>query len=201
MAQTVLSALLPVVFVVAIGLLAVKYCTVPKTSAPVFADFVVRFALPLALLNGVLKTSSSVIENIPCLISTLLRGLAESALVALVCAFPNMAYSGSPVLDAVVGQEGILAVIVGNVVTSVMTIPVTLVQVQIRLDASPHVVARVAGHIFDKHLARVPGPIDIETHVREGAHKPVYEAQLRSAKNIALRYATHCSSPYPSLGS
>ncbi|CAB3767153.1 AEC family transporter [Paraburkholderia humisilvae] len=149
MTQTILAALLPVVFVVALGLLAAKYNIVPKTSAPVFADFVVRFALPLALLNGVLKTSPSAIENVPYLISMLVglmipyaigfaimrwlfhRSLAESALAALICAFPSMAYSGLPVLEAVVGQQGILAVIVGNLVTSIVMIPLTLVLVQI----------------------------------------------------------------------
>jgi len=149
MTQTILSALLPVVFVVALGLLAAKYNIVPKTSAPVFADFVVRFALPLALLNGVLKTSPAAIENVPYLISMLVglmvpyvvgfaitrwlfrRSLAESALAALVSAFPSMAYSGLPVLEAVVGQQGILAVVVGNLVTSIVMIPLTLVLVQI----------------------------------------------------------------------
>jgi malonate transporter and related proteins len=149
MTQTILSALLPVVFVVALGLLAARYNIVPKASAPVFADFVVRFALPLALLGGVLKTSPAAIENVPYLVSMLVglmapyaigfaiarwlfhRSLAESALAALVCAFPSMAYSGLPVLEAVVGQQGILAVIVGNLVTSIVMLPLTLVLVQI----------------------------------------------------------------------
>ncbi len=149
MTQTILSALLPVVFVVVLGLLSAKFDIVPKTSAPMFADFVVRFALPLALLDGVLKTSPSAIENGAYLLSMLVglmipyaigfaisrwvfrHSLAESALAALVCAFPSMAYSGLPVLEAVVGPQGILAVVVGNLVTSVVMIPLTLVLVKI----------------------------------------------------------------------
>jgi malate dehydrogenase (oxaloacetate-decarboxylating)(NADP+) len=42
------------------------------------------------------------------------------------------------------------------------------------LDASLHVAARVAEHIFDNHLARVSRPDDIEAYVRERAYKPVY---------------------------
>ncbi|APR38291.1 NAD-dependent malic enzyme [Paraburkholderia sp. SOS3] len=42
------------------------------------------------------------------------------------------------------------------------------------LDASLHVAARVAEHIFDKDLARVPRPDDIEAYIRERAYKPVY---------------------------
>jgi malonate transporter and related proteins len=149
MTQTILAALLPVVFVVSLGVLAARFQIVPKTAAPVFADFVVRFALPLALLAGVLKISPSAIENGAYLLSMFVglmlpyaigfsvtrwlfrRSLSESALAALVCAFPSMAYSGLPVLEAVVGSQGVLAVVVGNLVTSVVMIPLTLVLVQI----------------------------------------------------------------------
>ncbi|MEJ0091880.1 MAG: AEC family transporter [Methylocella sp.] len=153
MTQTILAALLPVIFVVALGLLAAHLGIIDKKSAPVFADFVVRFALPLALLGGVLKISPVTIENGPYLISMVVglmapyavafgigkaifrRSLSESALQALVCAFPSMAYSGLPVLEAVVGPPGLLAVVVGNLVTSVIMIPLTLVLVQIGLGA------------------------------------------------------------------
>jgi malonate transporter and related proteins len=151
MTQTILAALLPVVFVVALGVLAAKFGIIKKSSAPMFADFVVRFALPLALLGGVLKISPAAIENGPYLLSMLVglmvpyavafvigklvfrHSLGASALQALVCAFPSMAYSGLPVLEAVVGPQGVLAVVVGNLVTSVIMIPLTLVLVQISL--------------------------------------------------------------------
>jgi malonate transporter and related proteins len=141
----------PVVFVVALGLLAAKFGIVEKASASVFAEFVVRFALPLGLLGGVLKISPAAIENGPYLAAMLVglmvpyliafgvgkvvfrHSLAESALQALVCAFPSMAYSGLPVLEAVVGPQGVLAVVVGNLVTSLVMIPLTLVLVQVGL--------------------------------------------------------------------
>jgi predicted permease len=151
MTQTILAALLPVVFVVALGVLAARFRIIEKSSAPMFADFVVRFALPLALLGGVLKISPAAIENGPYILSMLVglmvpyavafvigklvfrNSLCASALQALVCAFPSMAYSGLPVLEAVVGPQGVLAVVVGNLVTSVIMIPLTLVLVQIGL--------------------------------------------------------------------
>jgi malonate transporter and related proteins len=149
--QTILAALLPVVFVVALGMLAARFGIIEKSAAPTFADFVVRFALPLALLGGVLRISPDSIENTPYIISMVIglmvpyaiafiigkfvfrHTLSASALQALVCAFPSMAYSGLPVLEAVVGPPGILAVVVGNLVTSVIMIPLTLVLVQIGL--------------------------------------------------------------------
>lgn len=41
--------------------------------------------------------------------------------------FPNMAYCGPPVLTAVVGPSGMLAVVVGNLVATLVMIPLTLV--------------------------------------------------------------------------
>lgn len=153
MKQTILAALLPVAFVVALGLLSARFRIVEKSSAPVFAHFVVHFALPLALLSGVLKISPAAIENGPFLLSMLLglmvpyaiafgvgkilfhHSLGASALQALVCAFPSMAFSGLPVLEAVVGPQGILAVVVGNLVACIIMMPVTLILVQIDLNA------------------------------------------------------------------
>jgi malonate transporter len=150
-AETILEALLPVVFVVGLGLLAAHFGIIAKASAPMFADFVVRFALPIALLGGVLNISPAAIENGPYVLTMIVglmvpyavalgvgraifrHSLGESALQALVCAFPSMAYSGLPVLEAVVGPPGILAVVVGNLVTSLIMIPLTLVLVQVGL--------------------------------------------------------------------
>ena len=151
MIQTILAALLPVVFVVALGLLAAHLGIIQKTASSVFADFVVRFALPLALFGGVLQISPTAIENVPYLLAMVAglmlpyaiafgigkaifrHSLGESALQGLVSAFPSMAYSGLPVLEAVVGPQGVLAVVVGNLVTSLIMIPLTLVLVHVGL--------------------------------------------------------------------
>lgn len=41
-------------------------------------------------------------------------------------------------------------------------------------EASLHVAAKVAAYIFDKGLARVPKPDDIEAHIHATAYRPVY---------------------------
>jgi len=41
---------------------------------------------------------------------------------------------------------------------------------------SIHVAVKVAEWIFDKDLARIPRPTDIEAHVRERAYKAEYPA-------------------------
>ena len=50
---------------------------------------------------------------------------------AVTCAFPSMAYSGLPVLEAVVGPEGVPVVVIGNLVTSLIMIPLTLILVEV----------------------------------------------------------------------
>lgn len=44
------------------------------------------------------------------------------------------------------------------------------------LTASLHTAAKIAEHIFDKGLARVKRPKDIEGHIRKTAYRPVYES-------------------------
>ena len=149
MTQTILSALLPVIFVVSLGVLAAHFGIVQKSAAPLFAEFVVGFALPLALFEGVLNVSPNAIRSAPFLIAITVglmaiylvaliigrvifhHGLSESAMQAITCAFPSMAYSGLPVLEAVVGPEGVPVVVIGNLVTSLIMIPLTLILVEV----------------------------------------------------------------------
>ena len=42
------------------------------------------------------------------------------------------------------------------------------------LEASLHVARRIAEYIFDKQLARVPRPDDVQAHIRACAYRPVY---------------------------
>jgi malate dehydrogenase (oxaloacetate-decarboxylating)(NADP+) len=45
-------------------------------------------------------------------------------------------------------------------------------------DASLHTAAKIAEYIFDRGLAGVPRPADLDAHVRARAYKPVYPAQV-----------------------
>lgn len=153
MTQTILVALLPIVFVVVLGMMAAHFGFVQKSASSVFADFVIRFSLPLALFGAVLKSSPTAIENGPYVLSMLAglmipyaiafgigwavfrHDMSECALQALACAFPSMAYSGVPVLEAVTGQAGLLAVVVGNLVTSLIMIPLTIVLIHVGVGA------------------------------------------------------------------
>ncbi|STR63323.1 auxin efflux carrier family protein [Klebsiella michiganensis] len=56
--------------------------------------------------------------------------LKPSAIQSLVCAFPDMAYFGAPVLAVLIGPEGFLGVLIGNLVTSVLMIPLTIILIR-----------------------------------------------------------------------
>jgi len=54
------------------------------------------------------------------------RPVAASSLQALNSAFPNMAFMGVPVLTAVIGTSAVLSVVIGNLISSFVLLPLTL---------------------------------------------------------------------------
>ena len=92
----------------------------PKSSG----SFVIRFALPFALFEGAVKTAPEKLGNVGfflCLIFGLMgtyvialavgrllfkHDLRTATMQALVCAYPDMAYFGAPILAAMFGPEG-----------------------------------------------------------------------------------------------
>jgi malonate transporter len=143
--DTILNGLLPVAFVIMLGWLSARIRLLKHDDAGVLATLVIRFALPFALFEGAVKTSPEKLHNVGfalCLtlglMGTYLIALAVGRFVfkhdlrtatmqALVCAFPDMAYFGAPILAAVFGPEGFLAVLVGNLITSIFMLPLTIV--------------------------------------------------------------------------
>jgi malonate transporter and related proteins len=108
------------------------------------STFIVTVALPAALFVGVFNVSPKALENvryvvtwIVVLMGTWAVGFAlarfafsctrpSAGMVALNSSFPDLAYFGLPVLTAVIAAEGLLPVIVGNLVISVILVPVTM---------------------------------------------------------------------------
>jgi malonate transporter and related proteins len=147
--DTILNGLLPVAFVIVLGWLACHIGLMKHEDADVLATLVIRFALPFALFEGAVKTAPEKLHNVGFaltltlgLMGTFLIALAvgrflfrhdlrTATIQALVCAFPDMAYFGAPVLAAVFGPEGFLAVLVGNLITSIFMLPLTIVLTQL----------------------------------------------------------------------
>lgn len=144
MFQTILNALVPVAIVVLFGYFAGRTKVVSPDGAKCLSTVVVNFALPCALFVSIFNFSPSQFENIPYVL-TLLVGIALPFFVALFLAvvvwkkpageaalfgsnsgFPDMAYFGLPVILTVLGNQGMLPIIVGNIITSIIIIPVVM---------------------------------------------------------------------------
>jgi len=139
------GALAPVVFLMFLGWLGGYKGYFKRSDVSVFAALVMRYALPFSLFMGALNTPPDKLHNIPfilCLVFgfvgtyvlALFAGLVifrhdlkTSSIQALVCTFPDMAYFGAPILQAVCGPEGFLAVLIGNLITSFLILPATII--------------------------------------------------------------------------
>ena len=144
MFHTILQALVPVVFVVGLGWIVGGRGILDPQRIHSITTFIVTVALPAALFVGVFNFSPSQLENGRYLFTFTIAlmgtwavgfGLARIAfrdtkpsagMLALNGSFPDLAYFGLPVLAAVIGAKGLLPVIVGNLVVSVLMVPISI---------------------------------------------------------------------------
>ena len=148
MPSLLLESLFPLVFIMLLGWLSGKLGYTRREDASVLATVVIRFALPVHLFIGALNTHPDKMKNFTFMavlviglmgsyILTLLisryvfrHDIKTSAIQSLVCAFPDMAYFGAPVLAVLICPEGFLGVLIGNLVTSVLMIPLTIILIR-----------------------------------------------------------------------
>ena len=141
MTSLLLNALVPVWFVILIGYVAGRYRLIPHEAIRSFSTVVIDFALPCTLFVGVFDFRPAQFENVAYIVTLattfvvpFVAGVAiavryfrqrlpEASLFACNCGFPDMAFFGLPVIIVVVGPKGLLPVIVGNILTSILIIP------------------------------------------------------------------------------
>lgn len=142
--QTILSALGPIILGLLVGWLTGKYGFIKREYSQAFADFVVKIALPFALFLAATQASPSIFYNIDYLLALALGLLISyligflggkfffkhdkknSAMQALSASFPDMAYCGPPVLLATVGSSGLIAMVIGNLIYTIIILPFTM---------------------------------------------------------------------------
>jgi malonate transporter len=147
MIDLILKGIAPVVFVLALGFFAGRKQFISADGAQNFSTYIVNFALPCALFVGIFSFSPQQFENgsfiltlclaliIPFIVAAGIgiwvfkKSIAETGLFACNCGFPDMAYFGLPVLITIVGAQALLPVIVGNLVTSIIMVPVIVFMV------------------------------------------------------------------------
>lgn len=144
MFEIVLHALVPVVFGVALGWLVGRIGILDAERIRSISTYIVSVALPAALFVGVFSFSPSQLDNARYLITLIVALMApwlialglsrvafrstvpSAGMLALNSGFPDLAYFGLPVLSALIGAQGLLPVIVGNIVISVVMVPLTM---------------------------------------------------------------------------
>lgn len=178
MPSLLLQSLFPLVFIMLLGWLSGKLGYSRREDASVLATVVIRFALPFHLFIGALNTNPDKIKNFS-FMAVLVIGLMgsyfltllisryvfrhdikTSAVQSLVCAFPDMAYFGAPVLAVLIGPEGFLGVLIGNIVTSVLMIPLTIILIRMGdKSESAHDELRPGRLVMQSLLRAVRNPI------------------------------------------
>jgi malonate transporter and related proteins len=155
MFQTILQALVPVVFLAGLGWLVGRLGVLDPQRIRSITTFIVTVALPAALFVGIFSFSPSQLENVRYLLtlavalmgtwaagfilaSFVFRSATPSAgMLAMNSSSPDLAHFGLPVLTAVIGAEGLLPIIVGNLIISVLMVPITIVLLK-EMDGTKH---------------------------------------------------------------
>jgi malonate transporter and related proteins len=168
--QTILQALVPVVFVVGLGWLVGRLGVLDPQRIRSITTFIVTVALPAALFVGVFSFSPSQLENVRYLLTLAVALMGtwaasfalacitfrltrpSAGMLALNASFPDLAFFGLPVLTAVIGSQGLLPIIVGNLVVSVLMVPLTTVLLG-QMDGKKH------NSLLDKLKSTVTKPL------------------------------------------
>ena len=140
----ILDALAPVAFVILLGLLAGRLGLIKPEDSSVLAALALDFCLPALLFAATVKMTLPELENWPFFVGIAIgllaiylialalslavfrKPIAASSLQALNSAFPNMAFMGVPVLTAVIGASAVLSIVIGNLISSFVLLPLTL---------------------------------------------------------------------------
>src|ERR1035437_2100579 len=144
----ILDALAPVAFVILLGVLAGRVGLISSKSSNVLATLALDFCLPALLFTATAKMTMQELTNwqffagiaigllsiyIVALVISLAifrKPLAVSSMQALNSSFPNMAFMGVPILTAVIGSAAVLSVVIGNLISSFVLLPLTLTLVE-----------------------------------------------------------------------
>ncbi len=146
MMDVILSALLPVIVTLALGMLAGWRRDQDTEAAEALNRMVLVYALPLALFVGTITVSrQELVSQWPLLLALLAgtvlpfllaflanrylirRTMQAAALQAMAFGFPAIAFTGIPILTPLIGNKATLVVDVAGLTGNIVILPVTLV--------------------------------------------------------------------------
>lgn len=141
---TAIQSVLAIIVCVAFGFYAGKKRIISNELSGPFSTLVMQFTFPAVLFTSIAQTSVDKLLNFRFVLvfffalmtiyavvfiicrKVFRRSEQVSAMMAFACSFPNMAFMGIPYLTEVLGSDTLLSVAIGNVISSVVMIPVTV---------------------------------------------------------------------------
>jgi hypothetical protein len=135
----IVSAIIPIAFVILLGVLAGLTSLISPKNSNVLAVLALNFCLPALLFAATATMTIAELSNWRFFLGIALgllviyvfrKPINASSLQALNSAFPNMAFMGVPLLTAVIGASAVLSVVVGNLISSFVLLPITLTFLQ-----------------------------------------------------------------------
>lgn len=173
--ELILQSLVPLTFIIAAGWFAGWRKIIDHKQSANFATYVMSFSFPCILL---VKTSTTNIHDLVNLrfISGFTIGLmgmyfitfivnryiyrrqiAESCQCSFVSSFPDMAFMGIPIFMVLFGEQSLISIVIGNIITSLIMIPLTVSVLEISQGADNRTsMATMILKIFKKPLVLAP---------------------------------------------
>ena len=187
--QLIFQSLIPLAFVIGLGWFAGWRQIIDARHSSSLATYVMSFSFPCLLFAKTATTSLQHLFNyrfiaglslgllgmylLLFLLNRYLRrmSISHSCQTAFVCAFPDMAFMGIPIFLVLFGEESLISIVIGNVITSLIMIPLTvsileiegasevktnIMSLVLKVFKKPLVLAPIFGAIFSGFALPVP---------------------------------------------
>jgi malonate transporter len=142
--QLIFQSLIPLAFVIILGWFAGWRNIIDARHSSSLATYVMSFSFPCLLFAKTATTSLQHLFNyrfiaalsigllgmylVLYLVNRYLRrmSLSHSCQTAFVSSFPDMAFMGIPIFLVLFGEDSLISIVIGNVITSLIMIPLTV---------------------------------------------------------------------------
>jgi malonate transporter and related proteins len=173
--QLIFQSLIPLAFVISLGWFAGLRHIIDARHSSSLATYVMSFSFPCLLFAKTATTSLQHLFNyqfiaglslgllgmylVLFLVNRYLRrmSISHSCQIAFVCAFPDMAFMGIPIFLVLFGEESLISIVIGNVITSLIMIPLTvsILEIEGASEVKTNIMSLVL-KVFKKPLVLAP---------------------------------------------
>ena len=173
--QLIFQSLIPLAFVIGLGWFAGWRNIIDARHSSSLATYVMSFSFPCLLFAKTATTSLQHLFNyrfiaglslgllgmylVLFLVNRYLRRmpLSHSCQTAFVTSFPDMAFMGIPIFLVLFGEESLISIVIGNVITSLVMIPLTvsILEIEGASEVKTNIMSLVL-KVFKKPLVLAP---------------------------------------------